>query len=152
MQADLFGHQLPDLPEGFLYATYAVPQAMQDALLDESRMKSSLFWQSFAPDSERLVPRIAEHFRNCDVGLASKPIRRMTMMRTLAIACAATVATASFAFADSVTIHQTDPEPTNSVVIKERQDPDVIIKKKKKIVVEEQNDPDVTIKGSVNID
>jgi len=74
------------------------------------------------------------------------------MIRMLAIACAATFATASFALADSVTIHETDPEPTNSVVIKERQDPDVIIKKKKKIIVEEQNDPDLTIKGTVNVD
>lgn len=75
------------------------------------------------------------------------------MMRIIAVACAATFATASIAVADSVTIHQTDPEPTNSVVIKERQDPDVIIKKKrKKVVVQEERDPDVTIKGSVNID
>jgi hypothetical protein len=74
------------------------------------------------------------------------------MRKTVIIACAATFATASFAFADDVIIRQTDPEPTNSIVIKERQDPDLIIKKKKKIVVREDNDPDVVIKGTVNVD
>lgn len=74
------------------------------------------------------------------------------MQKTVVIACAAAFSAASFAYADSVTIHQTDPTPTNSVIIKEKQDPDVIIKKKKKIVVKEENDPDLTIKGSVNID
>jgi hypothetical protein len=74
------------------------------------------------------------------------------MKRTIAAACAATFATASIAFADSVTIRQTDPEPTSSIVIKERQDPDVIIKKKKKkVVVRENDDPDITIKGSVDV-
>jgi len=75
------------------------------------------------------------------------------MKKTLAIALAATFTTASLACADSVTIRQTDPTPTNSIVIKERQDPDLIIKKKrKKVIVKEDNDPDVTIKGRVNID
>ena len=35
MQGDLFGHQLPVLPEGFRYAANVVPRAMQDALLGE---------------------------------------------------------------------------------------------------------------------
>ena len=74
------------------------------------------------------------------------------MKKTLAIALAATFATASLAYADSVTIRQTDPTPTNSIVIKEKQDPDLIIKKKKKVVIKEDNDPDVTIKGSINVD
>jgi hypothetical protein len=73
------------------------------------------------------------------------------MKKTLAIALAATFTTASLAYADSVTIRQTDPEPTNSIVIKEKQDPDVIIKKKK-VVIKEDNDPDVSIKGSINVD
>jgi hypothetical protein len=74
------------------------------------------------------------------------------MKKTLAVALAATFTTASLAYADSVTIRQTDPTPTNSITIKERQDPDLIIKKKKKVVIKEDNDPDVTIKGRVNID
>lgn len=74
------------------------------------------------------------------------------MTRIIALACAAAFGTASVAFADSVTIRQTDPTPTNSIVIKEKQDPDLIIKKKKKVVIKEDNDPDVTIKGSVNVD
>ena len=74
------------------------------------------------------------------------------MKKTLAIALAATFATASLAYADSVTIRQTDPTPTNSIVIKEKQDPDLIIKKKKKVVIKEDNDPDVTIKGSIYVD
>jgi hypothetical protein len=74
------------------------------------------------------------------------------MKKTLAIALAATFTTASLAYADSITIRQTDPTPTNSIVIKEKQDPDLIIKKKKKIVIKEDNDPDVTIKGSINVD
>jgi hypothetical protein len=74
------------------------------------------------------------------------------MKRTLAIALAATFTTASIANADSVTIKQTDPEPTNSIVIKEKQDPDLIIKKKKKVVIKEDNDPDISIKGSINVD
>lgn len=75
------------------------------------------------------------------------------MKKVIALACTAALASASFAFADSVTI-RTDPEPTGSVVIKERQDPDIIIKKKRnpKIIVKERDDPDLTIKGSVNID
>jgi hypothetical protein len=80
------------------------------------------------------------------------PERRFLMKKTLAIALAATFTTATLAYADSVTIRQTDPEPTNSIVIKEKQDPDLIIKKKKKVVIEEDNDPDVTIKGSINVD
>jgi hypothetical protein len=74
------------------------------------------------------------------------------MKINLAIAVAATFTTASLAYADSVTIRQTDPEPTNSIVIKERQDPDLIIKKKKKVVIKEDNDPDVSVKGSINVD
>jgi hypothetical protein len=74
------------------------------------------------------------------------------MNKTLAIALAATFTTASLAYADSVTIKQTDPTPTNSIVIKERQDPDLIIKKKKKVVIKEDNDPDISIKGSINVD
>jgi hypothetical protein len=74
------------------------------------------------------------------------------MKKVIAITCAATFATASFALADSVTI-RTDNEPTGSIVVKERQDPDIIIKKKrKKIVVKERDDPDLVIKGRVNID
>jgi hypothetical protein len=74
------------------------------------------------------------------------------MKKTLAIALAASFTTASLAYADSVTIRQTDPTPTNSIVIKEKQDPDLIIKKKKKVVIKEDNDPDVRIKGSINVD
>lgn len=74
------------------------------------------------------------------------------MRKPIVIACAATFAATSFAYADSVIIQQTDPEPTNSIVIKERQDPDVIIKKKKKVIIREDNDPDVTIKGTINVD
>jgi hypothetical protein len=51
-----------------------------------------------------------------------------------------------------VTIRETDPEPTNSIVIKERQDPDIIIKKKRKVIIREDNDPDVTIKGTINVE
>jgi hypothetical protein len=73
--------------------------------------------------------------------------------KTLAIAIAATFTTASLAHADSVTIRQTDSTPTNSIVIKEKQDPDLIIKKKKKkVVIKEDNDPDIRIKGSINVD
>jgi hypothetical protein len=71
------------------------------------------------------------------------------MKKTLAIALAATFTTASLAYADSVTI-KTDPTPTNSIVVKEKQDPDLIIKKKKKVVIKD-NDPDVTIKSRINI-
>jgi len=74
------------------------------------------------------------------------------MRKTLVIALAATFTTASLAYADSVTIRQTDPEPTNSIVIKEKQDPDLIIKRKKKVIIKENNHPDVTIKGSINVD
>jgi len=74
------------------------------------------------------------------------------MKKTLAIALATTFTTASLAYADSVTIKQTDPTPTNSIVIKEKQDPDLIIKKKKKVVIKEDNDPDIRIKGSINVD
>jgi hypothetical protein len=74
------------------------------------------------------------------------------MRKTVVLASAAIFAAASFAYADSVIVHETDPEPTNSVVIKERQDPDVIIRKKKKVIVKEDNDPDVTIKGTVDVD
>ena len=74
------------------------------------------------------------------------------MRKTVVIACAATFAATSFAYADSVIIRETDPEPTNSIVIKERQDPDLIIKKKKKVIIREDNDPDVTIKGTINVD
>jgi len=74
-------------------------------------------------------------------------------MRTaIAIACATAFATATIAYADDVVIHKTDPEPTNSIVIKEKQDPDLIIKRKKKVVIKEDSDPDVTIKGSINVD
>jgi hypothetical protein len=52
-----------------------------------------------------------------------------------------------------VTIRQTDPTPTNSVVIKEKQNPDLIIKKKrKKVVIKEDSDPDIRIKGSISVD
>lgn len=71
------------------------------------------------------------------------------MKRSLAVALAATFTTASLAYADSVTI-KTDPTPTNSIVIKEKQNPDVVIKKKK--VVIKDNDPDVTIKSRINVD
>jgi len=74
------------------------------------------------------------------------------MKKSIAIALAVTFTTASLAYADSVTIHRTDPTPTNSIVIKEKQGPELIIKKKKKVVIKEDNDPDVTIKGRVNID
>ncbi len=74
------------------------------------------------------------------------------MRKTVLLTSAAMFAAASVAYADSVVIHETDPEPTNSVVIKEREDPDVVIKRKKRVVVQEDNDPDVTIKGSVNVD
>jgi hypothetical protein len=40
------------------------------------------------------------------------------MIKTIAVVCAATFATATFAYADDVIIRQTDPEPTNSIVIK----------------------------------
>lgn len=73
------------------------------------------------------------------------------MNKTLIIALTATFTTATLAYADDVIIRQTDPEPTNSVVIKEKQDPDLIIKKKKKVIIREDNDPDVTIKGSINV-
>jgi hypothetical protein len=73
------------------------------------------------------------------------------MTKTLALVLAATFATATLAYADDVIIRQTDPEPTNSIVIKEKQDSDVVIKKKK-VIVREDNDADVTIKGSINID
>lgn len=72
------------------------------------------------------------------------------MRNALLIAFAATLAAATFAHADDVIIRQTDPEPTNSVVIEEKQDPDLIIKKKQKIVIEEEDDPDVTIKSNIN--
>ena len=75
------------------------------------------------------------------------------MKKVIALASVAAFTSASFAFADSVTV-RTDPEPTGSVVIKERQDPDLIIKKKRnpKIIVKERDDPDVTIKGTVDVD
>ena len=73
------------------------------------------------------------------------------MTKTLALVFAATFATATLAYADDVIIRQTDPEPTNSIVIKEKQEPDVVIKKKK-VIVREDNDADVTIKGSINVD
>lgn len=73
------------------------------------------------------------------------------MTKTLALVFAAIFAAATLAYADDVIIRQTDPEPTNSIVIKEKQDPDVVIKKKK-VIVREDNDPDVTIKGSINVD
>lgn len=74
------------------------------------------------------------------------------MIKTIAVVCATTFATTTLAYADDIIIRQTDPEPTNSIIIKEKQDPDLIIRKKKKIVIKEDNDPDVVIKGSVNID
>jgi hypothetical protein len=74
------------------------------------------------------------------------------MKKTLVSALAATFAMASLAYADSVTIRQTDPEPTNSIVIKEKLDPELIIKRKKKVVIKEDNDADVTIKSRTNID
>ena len=43
------------------------------------------------------------------------------MNKTVIAACAAALASASFAFADDVIIRQTDPEPTNSIIIKEKQ-------------------------------
>ena len=67
------------------------------------------------------------------------------MKKGLARACVAAFATSSFALADSVTI-RTDDEPTGSIVVKERADPDIIIKKKK-VVIREDNDPDVVIKN-----
>jgi hypothetical protein len=73
------------------------------------------------------------------------------MTKTLTLMFAATFATATLAYADDVIIRQTDPEPTNSIIIKEKQDPDVVIKKKK-VIVREDNDADVTIKGSINVD
>lgn len=72
------------------------------------------------------------------------------MRNTIALACAVTFAATSFALADSVTIHKTDPEPTNSVVIQEKQDPDIVIKRKKRVVIEEERDPDVTIKSTID--
>lgn len=71
------------------------------------------------------------------------------MKKTLAIVLAATFTTASLAYADSVTIN-TDPTPTHSIVVKEK-DPDLIIKKKKKVIIKD-NDPDVTMKSRINID
>jgi len=71
------------------------------------------------------------------------------MKKTVAIALAATFTTASLAYADSVTI-KTDPTPTNSIVIKEKQNLDVVIKRKK--VVIKDNDADVTIKSRINVD
>lgn len=73
------------------------------------------------------------------------------MKSAIAVACAATFSIGTFALADSVTV-DTDPEPTSSVVIQERQDPDLIIKQKKKVVIKEESDPDVTIKGTVEVD
>ncbi|UVC08389.1 hypothetical protein IHQ71_25110 [Rhizobium sp. TH2] len=74
------------------------------------------------------------------------------MRKVIALACAATFGTATFALADSVTI-RTDNEPTGSIVVKERHDPDIIIKKKRnKVIVRERDDPDLVIKGRVNID
>jgi hypothetical protein len=73
------------------------------------------------------------------------------MTKTLPLVFAATFATATLAYADDVIIRQTDPAPTNSIVIKEKQDPDVVIKKKK-VIVREDNDADVTIKGPINVD
>ena len=48
------------------------------------------------------------------------------MKKAIALACFATFATSSFALADSVTI-RTDNEPTGSIVVRERQDPDIIM-------------------------
>lgn len=74
------------------------------------------------------------------------------MRKILLLGLAGAFSTATFALADSVTI-KTDPEPTGSVVIKERQDPDIILKKKKnKVVIKEQSDPDLVIKNRVTID
>lgn len=75
------------------------------------------------------------------------------MRKVIALACVASFGMTTFALADSVTI-RTDNEPTGSIVVKERDDPDIIIKKKrtKKIIVRERDDPDLVIKGSVNID
>jgi hypothetical protein len=74
------------------------------------------------------------------------------MKKAIALACIATFATTSFALADSVTI-RTDNEPTGSIVVRERADPDIIIKKKRnKVIVREDNDPDVVIKKRVVIE
>lgn len=73
------------------------------------------------------------------------------MKKAIALACFATFATSSFALADSVTI-RTDNEPTGSIVVRERQDPDIIIKKKKKVIIREDSDPDLVIKNRVTID
>lgn len=74
------------------------------------------------------------------------------MKKVLALAAVATFATSSFALADSVTI-RTDNEPTGSIVVKERQDPDLIIKqKKKKVIIREDNDPDLVIKNRVTVE
>jgi hypothetical protein len=74
------------------------------------------------------------------------------MKKVLALAAMAAFTTSSIALADSVTI-RTDNEPTGSIVVKERQDPDLIIKqKKKKIIVRENSDPDLVIKNRVTIE
>jgi len=80
-----------------------------------------------------------------------KNIRRTSRRTAIAIACAATFATATMADAEDVIIHKTDPELTNSIVIKEKQDPDLVIRKKK-VVIKEDIDADVTIEGSINVD
>ena len=74
------------------------------------------------------------------------------MKKTLAIALAATFTTATLAYADDVIIQKTDPTPTNLIVIKEKQDPDLIMKKKKRVVIKEDNDPDISVKGSIDVD
>ena len=73
------------------------------------------------------------------------------MKKAIVLGLAATFTTASLAYADSVTI-RTDPERTGSIVVRERQDPDIVIKKKKKVVIKERQDPDITIRGTVRVD
>lgn len=72
------------------------------------------------------------------------------MKKAIALALIGTFGASSFALADSVTI-RTDNEPTGSIVVKERADPDVVIKKKK-VIIREDRDPDVVIKKRVVID
>lgn len=49
------------------------------------------------------------------------------MKKAIVLGLAATFTTASLAYADSVTI-RTDPERTGSIVVRERQDPDITIR------------------------
>lgn len=72
------------------------------------------------------------------------------MKKAIALACIATFGASSFALADSVII-RTDNEPTGSIVVRERADPDIVIKRKK-VIVREDSDPDVVIKKRVVIE